>query len=51
MLEEGVPGMEIGIRDLGNLTVEVSGEVEGLPGKMGEVLPVPAGVGCRIEGA
>jgi len=44
VLEEGVPGMEIGIRDLGDIIVEVSGEVEGLPGNLGEVLPVPAGV-------
>ena len=29
VLEEGVPGMEIGIRDLGDLTVEVSGQIEG----------------------
>ena len=44
VLEEGLPGMEIGIRDLGDMIVEVSGEVEGLPGNLGEVLPVPAGV-------
>ena len=43
VLEEGLPGMEVGIRDLGDMIVEVSGEVEGLPGNLGEVLPVPAG--------
>ena len=47
VLEEGVPGMEIGIRDLGDLTVEVIGDVEELPGRAEEVLPVPAGVRCR----
>ena len=47
VLEEGLPGMGIVIRDLGDLTVEVSGEIEGLPGRTEEVLPVPAGVGCR----
>ena len=47
VLEEGLPGMEIMIRDRGDLTVEVSGEIEGLPGRTEEVLPVPAGVGCR----
>ena len=51
VVEEGVPGMEIAIKDRGDLTVEVSGQIEGLPGKLGEMLPVPAGVGCRIEGA
>ena len=47
VLEEGLPGMGIVIRDRGDLTVEVSGEIEGLPGRTEEVLPVPAGVGCR----
>ena len=47
VLEEGVPGMEIGIRDRGDLTVEVIGDVEELPGRAEEVLPVPAGVRCR----
>ena len=50
VVEEGVPGMEIAIKDRGDLTVEVSGGIEGLPGRAEEVLPVPAGVRCRIEG-
>ena len=47
VLEEGLPGKEIEIRDLGDMMVEVIGDVEELPGRAEEVLPVPAGVRCR----
>ena len=44
VLGEGLPGKSILIRDRGDLTVEVSGGIDGLPGRAGNVLPVPAGV-------
>ena len=47
VLEEGLPGKEIEIRDLGDMMVGVIGDVEELPGRAEEVLPVPAGVRCR----